>query len=321
MTQHTRFRSLCSTLVFLWLTCALITGVAAQPSRRPIRTVAVTLAEERGSYYEQIVRGAEHGVRAMDQAMTFTAVSCKNDAEIQMRQLDEFVKTGVDLVLIQRSYAGDSSPAVQRARQAGLTVVAIDVDIPGGTDAVVKPDERQGGQLAARYVAQRLNGHGKVAIANGPARSGPLQLRVAGFMEELKKHPQIGVVEDQDTGMSKDGTRAVVAGYLSRHPDLDVVWGVNDPVAYYAELEVLATPNRTTFVVGMEGSPIAVTAMKDRQRLIEASPGADPFALAERAVQLGAAIRRGDHASGAIELLPFVELTRANVEGYRGWTR
>jgi hypothetical protein len=61
--------------------------------------------------------------------------------------------------------------------------------------------------------------------------------------------------------------------------------------------------------------------MKDPTRLIEASPGADPFALAERAVELGAAVRRGERACGAIELMPFVEVTRANVDGYRGWTR
>src|SRR6266542_3677030 len=126
------------------------------------------------------------------------------------------------------------------------------------------------GRLACRYVSQRLKGHGKVAIANGPATSGPLQLRVAGFKEELKAHPQIEIVEDQNTGMTQDGARAVMAGYLSRHADLDAVYGVNDPVAYYCELEALAHPDHQIFIVGMEGSPRSVSAMKDPQRLIEA---------------------------------------------------
>jgi ribose transport system substrate-binding protein len=317
LTLSSRAQALCAVI---GLVC-LASVVAAQPRSRPIKSVAVTLAEDGGPYYEQIVRGAEQGTRAIDPQITFTAVTCKNNAETQMQQIDGFVAAGVDLILIQRSYAGDSSPAVQRARHAGVTVVALDVDIPGGTDALVKPDEQQGGTLAGRYVSQRLNGHGKVAIANGPATSGPLKLRVAGFIAELKKSPGIEIVEDQNTGMSRDGTRAVMAGYLSRHADLDAVFGVNDPVAYYCELEALAHPDHKRIViVGMEGSPRSVEAMKDPQRLIEASPGADPFALAERGVQLGAAVRRGQQAVGVIELMPFVELSRANAATHRGWT-
>jgi ribose transport system substrate-binding protein len=295
-------------------------NVAAKPSPRPVKSIAVTLAEDGGAYYEQIVRGAEQGARSLGENITFTAASCKNDALTQMRQIDQFVQAGVDVILIQRSYSGDSSPAVQRARQAGVTVVAIDVDIPGGTDAVVKPDETQGGVLAGRFIAKRLNGHGKVGIANGPSRSNPLKQRVAGFRAALKD-TDISIVEDQDTGMTREGARSVMGGYLSRHPDLNAVWAVNDPVALYCELEAQAASRRDLFIVGTEGSPASVKAMKDPTRLIEASPGADPFALAERAVRLGAAVRLGKRAPGVVELMSFVELTRANVDGYRGWTR
>ena len=175
--------------------------------------------------------------------------------------------------------------------------------------------------LAGRYVVRRLSGKGKVAIANGPASSGPLGLRVAGFVDELKKSPGVEIVENQDTGMSLAGTRAALAGMLARHPDLDAVYGVNDPVAYYSELEALAQQRTTLFIVGMEGSPRSVAAMSDPQRLIVASPGADPFGLAETAATLGAAVRAGTREPGATVLMPFVELSRDNVRGYRGWTR
>jgi ribose transport system substrate-binding protein len=176
---------------------------AADASPRPLRFVAVTLAEQEGRpYYDQIVRGAERATKELNPDARYTALSCGNDADVQIRQIDEFVKSGVDLIVIQRSYAGDSSPAVQRARSAGVTVVAIDADVPGGTDAVVKPDEEQGGLLAGEYVARALAGRGKVAIANGPPTE-PLRRRVMGFVAAVKKHPGLEIVENQDTGMTR----------------------------------------------------------------------------------------------------------------------
>jgi ribose transport system substrate-binding protein len=112
-----------------------------------------------------------------------------------------------------------------------------------------------------------------------------------------------------------------MAGFLAKFPDLDAVFAVNDPVAYYCEQEALAEKRSALFVVGMEGSPRSTEAMKDPNRLIAASPGEDPYLLAKAAVKLGVEIRLGQEKSGEVVLIPFTELTRANVDGFEGWTR
>lgn len=306
---------------------AILVGISAvvrsqgAVTEKPLQSVAVTLAEDGGPYYEQITRGAASAAKAINPAVHYTAISCKNDAATQMQQIEDFVKAGTDLIVIQRSYRGDSSPAVQRARQAGVVVVAIDADIPGGADATVKPDERQGGVLAAEEVAAKLPAGGSVAIANGPAKSTALQSRVAGFLDELKKHSAISVIENRDTGMTPDGTHKAVADILSRHADLAAIYGVNDRVAYYAEEEALRSGRTNLFIVGMEGSPRSVAAMKEPHRLITASPGADPFILAKTAVETGAGILAGKQPPAEPILLPFTPLSRANVESFAGWTK
>lgn len=297
-------------------------AAASEKSSMKLRSIGVTLAEEGGRpYYEQVARGAESAAKAINPAVRFTAASCKNDATLQTEQLDKFVRDGTDLIVIQRSYSGDSSPAVQRARKAGVVVVAVDAEVPGGTDAVVQPDEAQGGMLAAQYIAFRLVEGGKVAIANGPATSQALKSRVEGFVAELKKHPGIEVVEDQDTGMMRENAQKIMDAFLTRHPDLAAVYGVNDPVAYYCEEAALRAGRTNLFIVGMEGSPRSVEAMKDSARLIAASPGEDPFALAELAVRRGVAILRGEQRPAHPILIPFTPLSRANVDGYIGWTK
>src|ERR1041384_5279776 len=43
----------------------------AGETAKPFRSVAVTLAEDGGAYYEQVVRGAEHGARAVNPQIKF----------------------------------------------------------------------------------------------------------------------------------------------------------------------------------------------------------------------------------------------------------
>ncbi|MBA3963608.1 MAG: substrate-binding domain-containing protein [Chthoniobacterales bacterium] len=306
------------------LAASLVTPIfvkAAAKNEGKLHSVGVTLAEDGGPYYEQVVRGVEHAAREINPEVQFSAVSCKNGAALQIEQLDKFVRDGVDVIVIQRSYAGDSSPAVQRARQAGVVVVAIDAAVPGGTDALVRPDERQGGLVAAQYVAARLKDGGEVALANGPTKYPAIKDRADGFTDELKKHPSIRIVEGQDTGMSRDGATKAMEGFMTRHPHLAAVYGVNDPVAVYCEAAALRAGRSDLFIVGMEGSPRSVTAMKDPARLIAASPGEDPYALAETALRRGGGILRGEPRPSEPILVPFTPLSRANVEGYQGWSK
>jgi ribose transport system substrate-binding protein len=300
---------------------AVSTAAAATQSERPLNSMGVTLAEEGGAYYEQIVRGAEHAAKEINPAVRFVATSCHNQAELQMRQIDQYVAQKCDLILIQRSYVGDSSPAVQRARAAGVIVVAVDADVPGGTDALVKPDEEQGGRLAGQFAASCLAGTGEVAIANGPLAAAALQSRVKGFLAELEAFPQIKVVANQDTQMTREGVHRFMVDLMKDHPDVKLIYGVNDPVAYYCEEEALATKRNDLIVVGMEGSPRSVKSMHDPRRLICASPGEDPFAIAAQAVQLGASMFRGEPRPKQPVLVPFVPVTRGNVGEFHGWTK
>jgi ribose transport system substrate-binding protein len=158
-----------------------------------------------------------------------------------------------------------------------------------------------------------------VAIANGPASAAPIQLRVEDFLGELRKYPDIEVVANLDTGMSREGGRRVMSELLTRYPGLNAVYAVNDPVASYCELEALERKREDVFIVGMEGSPTSISAMTSAGRLIAASPGEDPFVIAETAVKIGAAIVTGRKPARTEVLIPFVEVTRANAKDFRGW--
>jgi DNA-binding LacI/PurR family transcriptional regulator len=56
---------------------------------------------------------------------------------------------------------------VKRAKDAGIVVVAVDVAAEGA-DATITSDNTQAGEMACKYITDRLKGKGNVVIINGP---------------------------------------------------------------------------------------------------------------------------------------------------------
>src|SRR5205814_489377 len=101
----------------------------------------------------------------------------------QTNQMDNFISSGVTLILLNAADSKGIAPAVLRAKQAGITVVAVDVEAEGGVDATVTSNNKQAGTEDGQYVADRLKGKGQIVIVNGPPVTAVTD-RVAGFLEE-----------------------------------------------------------------------------------------------------------------------------------------
>jgi ribose transport system substrate-binding protein len=98
--------------------------------------------------------------------------------------MDDFISSGVNLIILNAADSKGVAPAVMRAIAAGLTVVAVDVTAAGGVDATVTSNNKQAGELDGKYVGDRLKG--KAQIVNGPPVSAVTD-RVSGFLEAIKK--------------------------------------------------------------------------------------------------------------------------------------
>ena len=79
--------------------------------------------------------------------------------------------------------------------------------------------------------------------------------------------------------------------------------------------------NRTDFfITSVDGAPDIVEALKQPGSLIEASSSQDPYAMAQKAVEVGYAILQGKAPAEKVTLIPTELVTRDNVDKYKGWT-
>jgi len=286
-----------------------------------LKAVAVTVGDLGNPFFVQIAHGAQAEAKKINPSVKFSAESSNYDVNNQTNQMDNFVSSGVSLILLNAADSKGIAPAVLRAKAAGIVVIAVDVGAEGGVDATVTSNNKQAGQLDGQYVADRLKGKGNLVIVNGPPVTAVTD-RVAGFLEEIKKQPGMKILsQDQNAGGSRDGGLRVMSDLLTAFKKIDAVFAINDPSAIGCDLAAKQAQRKDFFIVGVDGAPDIVPFLKDKESLVAASAAQDPFTMAGKAVDIGNDILNGKKPDQPLTLIPVELITKENVDQYKGWTK
>lgn len=111
-------------------------------------------------------------------------------------------------------------PALLRAKEMGIPVVVFDSPSPEPDVTGVGNDFAEQGEIAARRLAELLDGHGEVAIMRGVPHAPNHQQRYAAQAAVLAEYPGITLV---DGGTDHDDiamARTEAAAAIDAHPDL-----------------------------------------------------------------------------------------------------
>src|SRR3984893_13990199 len=302
----------------------LLAGVLARPTfaeTKKLDSVALTVGDLGNPFFVQIAHGAEAQAKQINGKAKFSALSSGYDVNTQTNQIDNFISSNVNLILLGAADSKGIAPAVMRAKQAGVTVVAVDVGADGGVDAVVTSNNKQAGTKDGVYVAERLKGKGQIVIVNGPPVTAVTD-RLAGFVEEISKHPDLKIVsQDQNAGGSRDGGLRVMSDLLTAFKKIDAVFAINDPTAIGCDLAAKQAQRKDFFIVGVDGSPDIVPFLKDPASLIAATAAQDPYTMSGKAVQIGYDCMNGKKPAEELTLIPVDLITKENVDQYKGWTK
>lgn len=284
-----------------------------------LTSVGVTVGNLGNPFFVQVVKGVEAKAKELGgDDVQVTAVSADYDLAKQFSQIDNFIASGVDMIVVNAADPAAIEPAIKRAQDAGIVVVAVDVSA-AGADATVQTNNVEAGQKACQYIADKLNGEGKVVIMNGPPVSAVVD-RVNGCKEVLGQHPGIEILSDSQNGQgSREGGLEVMIGLLTANPELDGVFTINDPQAIGADLAAKQLGRTDLFITSVDGAPDIEQALKS-ETLIEASSAQDPYKMAQMAVEVGYQIMQGNKPEQDTILIPSDLITRENVDQYKGWT-
>jgi len=285
-----------------------------------LTSVGVTVGNLGNPFFVQVGKGAQAKAQEIGgKNVNTTLVSADYDLNKQYTQIDNFIASGVDMILLNAADPQAIEPAVKRAQAAGVAVIAVDVEAKGA-DATVTTNNVEAGEKACQYIVDKLNGQGNVVIMNGPPVSAVVD-RVNGCKGVLAKSPGIKILSDSQNGKgSREGGLEVMIGLLSAFDKVDAVFTINDPQAIGADLAAKQLNRTDLFITSVDGAPDIEGALKQKGSLIEASAAQDPYAMAQKAVEVGYNIMQGKKPDQTKILIPAELVTRDNVNEYKGWT-
>jgi len=145
----------------------------------------------------------------------------EDDREQQIQVVEGFAAQGVNGIVLAPLDNRALVRPVADAQRAGVPTVIIDSGLESN-DIVsfVATDNRKGGSLAADRMGQLLNGKGKVLLLRYAEGSASTTEREEGFLETIKKFPDIQLIStDQYAGATRDTAKRAAENLLNRFGD------------------------------------------------------------------------------------------------------
>ncbi|MCB5175833.1 MULTISPECIES: ABC transporter substrate-binding protein [Microvirga] len=298
---------------------ALMAALASPAYAKDLQNVGISVGSLGNPFFVATIKGIEDKAKGINPNVRVTAVSSDYDLNKQFTQIDNFIASGVDVIMLNAVDPVAIEPSVKRAQAAGIVVAAFDV-AAAGADVTVMTDNVKAGELSCQYIVDQLKGKGDVIIVNGPQVSSIVD-RVKGCKSVFDKNPGIKVLSDNQDGKgSREGGFAVAQSLLTRFPKVDAIFAVNDPTAIGVNLAAKQL-NRSEFIItGVDGAPDIEQELKSGNSLIKASASQDPYTMAGQSLELAAGILNGKKPEKNVILLEPKLITSENVGQYQGWT-
>lgn len=181
--------------------------------------------------------------------------SSNDDNVLQNKQVNQFVDEGVDLLVISPNQLSAISKAVERAYEKGIPVILYDrISNTDKYTAFIGCDNYHIGKSMGTFIAQKLQGKGRIVEICGLDGSSPAMERHLGFMDAIKPYPGIQVVASEEGNWKEEGGVQAMKRILKKTQDFDYVFAHSDRLAWgaYEAAKQMGLQHRYKFT-GVDG--------------------------------------------------------------------
>ncbi len=236
-------------------------------------------------------------------------------ADRQVRQVENFILQKVDAIILNPCEREASSPAVDRAKEAGIPIINVNSEMRSEPTAFVGSSDIESARLAMDYIARRLDGQGRVLMMQGFLGQTAQIQRDQGAREVLHEHPGLQLLADQTAEWDRAKAITLMENWIQSFGDrIDAVFAQNDEMAMGAVIALdQANMKDRVVVVGVDAIADALQAIQDGR--LDATVFQAAQAQGRRAVETAVNIVR-DQPFEKNVLIPFRLVTRQHVDQY-----
>ncbi|MUT67302.1 ribose ABC transporter substrate-binding protein RbsB [Paenibacillus sp. NEAU-GSW1] len=259
--------------------------------------IGLAVSTQSNPFFVTLKEGAQQTATA--ESAELITVDAQDDAAKQASSIEDLIQQKVDVIIINPTDSAAIVPAVESANAAGIPVITVDRTADGGkVVSHIASDNKAGGVLAAKFIAEQLNGTGKVVELEGIPGSSAARERGAGFNEEIAKSSGIQVAAKQPADFDRAKGLTVMENILQGNKDIKAVFAHNDEMALGALKAIEAAGATGILVVGFDATDDAVKEVFAGK--LSATVAQKPDLMGMLAVQTAIKIAKGEAVESSI---------------------
>lgn len=272
---------------------------------------------------DQFMKSLQQGVREAAEARGAEVLELNIDGD-QAREaqaIDTYISRGVDAIVIAPLSATNSAGSLKRARDAGITVVALngglqDKSIANATFSTANYDlGASSGNAAAAFINSELGGEAQVGIMAFssllPEQSGA---RTGGFKDAVSKGNTVTVVTEQDAWMPEKAVQ-VATDMLTANPQINLLYAANEGGTVGAMQAVRnAGKAGKVYVFGIDGSEQLARGLMAGDNVLQATTAQSAKDMGAMGANAALDLLEGGSAEAETSV-PALLLSRADPDG------
>jgi len=228
-------------------------------------------------FFVKMKEGAQQAADKEGVTLQTFAGKQDGDNEAQVQAIENLISSGAKGFLITPSDSKAIVPSLDKARQAGLLVIALDTptDPADAADATFATDNFQAGNLIGQWAKTKMGSKpAKIAMLDLDPNGVSVDVQrdqgfLTGFGIDVKDKNRIGdesdprIIGHDVTNGAEEGGRTAMENLLQKSPDINLVYTINEPAAAGAYQALKAAgKDRDVTLVSIDGGCPGVDAVK-----------------------------------------------------------
>ncbi|MGX4599593.1 ribose ABC transporter substrate-binding protein RbsB [Faecalimicrobium sp. JNUCC 81] len=221
--------------------------------------------------------------KAKELGYEVVVLDSQNDPAKEVSNMEDISVKNVDVVLLNPVDSDSAVASVMIANNSDLPVVTVDRASNGGkVVSHIASDNVAGGDMAAKFLIEKLGGQGNIVELEGIAGSSATRDRGKGFEDGIKGS-SFNLVSKQSADFDRTKGLSVMENIIQSKSDISAVFAQNDEMALGAQKALEGAGMKDVLVVGFDATEDAVDAVKKGK--MAATVAQQPILIGETAVE------------------------------------
>lgn len=274
--------------------------------------IGVSMLNLGNEFIVQIKEGME--AKAEELGVELLVNDAQKSADKQLQQIDTFIAQGVDAIIVNPVETEASSPAVEKAKQAGIPVINVNGVTTAEPDVFVGSRDEESAEIAIEFIADQLGGKGNFVMMHGhPGQAAEIK-RTDGAKAALENYPDLKLIAEQTANWSRDEALTLMQNWLLAYEgQIDAVFAQNDEMGMGA-LQALESAGKTDItLISIDAIADALQAVKDGR--LNATVFQNAVGQGGGSIEAAVKLVKGETVEKET-YIPFELVTQDNVDEY-----